>query len=375
MKYTILALAPVVLAQDNLLGNVPNLADIDLPTGLPLPTGLDLPELPKGDIAELTRLTGLPNPTQITRLPTLPTLPSVSLPTISLPTIKIPSVSIPSITIPSISVPTISLPSVPTKSITFPEFPDFELPEGIELPKDIKPTEPICEGCTSVFHPAHPGIDIDGCDNDEAKGWHWVHSGTPIHTDQPPYGWITSTVTEVHTSTIIDCKPEVKDCPGDSTIYTTIHVPATVTICPVPKDTGVVPTKPAETLPIEGKPIYTVIPKPKATPAYTEGQIWTVIPKPSLAPGKDEVKIYLDEVKNSSAIPVPSVTGGYVAPPAASLPPYPACGHTLCPEVVPGTGVAAPAPAPTGAIVTAGASETVHRAGLAVLAGLLVAMI
>ncbi|KFA69803.1 hypothetical protein S40285_02468 [Stachybotrys chlorohalonatus IBT 40285] len=272
---------------------------------------------------------------------------------------------------------------------------EFKVPYGVELPEGAHPMGPPCDGCTDVFHPPHHGVDIDDCDRDDEDEWHWVHPGAPVYPDAPPHVWATSTVTEFLTSTIIDCKDDVPHCPGKSTHYTTIHVPATVTLCPVPvpSESYVPPPPPTYAPPPTHKtevpypppaastPHYTILPtpvwsQPAMTPGHPKHSHPAAYPSASLPPSPP--------AKGGPSVPHHSPAGPWatpslVAPPAVSAPPYPACGHSLCPKPSPsqpGTiGVPYP-PAPSApGIVTAGAAHNIERAGLAVLAGLVVAMI
>lgn len=117
---------------------------------------------------------------------------------------------------------------------------DVKLPAGIEISADLGPKNPPPEGCTNVWHPSHPGVDMDGCDNHGDNGWHWVHP-CEVCQHQPPHSWTTSTITETCLTTVISCPPEVTNCPGSTTVQTTITIPATTTICPVQVTTTQVP--------------------------------------------------------------------------------------------------------------------------------------
>lgn len=243
---------------------------------------------------------------------------------------------------------------------------DIKLPPGLELPEDAKPTAPPADDRTNLYHPPHQGIDIDDCDDDEEEGWHYVHPGQPIYPDQPLHVWTISTVTVVHTSTIIDCPYEIPDCPGKGTLYTTIEIPATTTICPVP----VVPNEVYPVPSVSETP--ETLPVPMVTPSI---EIFSVPghPAPSSSPCPPEA--------------IPSAPVPAYIPPAGPSPsaPYPVHPKptTLCPEVttskpvvVPGTiSIPHPPTTPTGIVVTAGAARHVQQVALAVVAGLLVALL
>jgi len=152
------------------------------------------------------------------------------------------------------------------------------LPDGVDkpapkyLPKkgDGPPGDGFKKGGAPVWHPGHPGIDIDDCD-DEKDDWHWAQHKGPKKPAGPPMKWTVSTVTATKVETVIDCPDKVPSCPGKGHTKTkTITVDVTTTICPVPITEGPPgPTKPAPPGP----------PAPGPTkPATTPGTI--VIPPP-----------------------------------------------------------------------------------------------
>lgn len=109
---------------------------------------------------------------------------------------------------------------------------DVKLPLGLSLNAEGCPKSGPPEGCTNVWHPPHQ-VNMDSCDNTEAGDWHWVHPCNCTPT-AAPHMWTTSTITQTCLSTVISCPPEVTNCPGHTTVRTTVMIPATTTICPVP---------------------------------------------------------------------------------------------------------------------------------------------
>ncbi|KAF7544924.1 hypothetical protein G7Z17_g9571 [Cylindrodendrum hubeiense] len=124
---------------------------------------------------------------------------------------------------------------------------DVKLPSGLSLPSgNYGPKSEPPADCTDVWHPPHHGVDIDDCDNDSDEEWHWVHPGTN-HPDQEEYAWTTQTVHATKVHTVTDCPAYVTNCPSHHTYVTTVEVPATTTICPVPvKSAYKAPTTEAE---------------------------------------------------------------------------------------------------------------------------------
>ncbi|KAK2053145.1 hypothetical protein LY76DRAFT_668473 [Colletotrichum caudatum] len=51
--------------------------------------------------------------------------------------------------------------------------------------KTFGPSKGPPSDCISVWHPPHPNVYIDDCDNDKDNGWHWVHPGKPKDSDKP----------------------------------------------------------------------------------------------------------------------------------------------------------------------------------------------
>ena len=170
---------------------------------------------------------------------------------------------------------------------------DVKLPLGISIDSKGCPTSPPPSGCTNVWHPPHH-VDMDGCDDNGNHGWHYVHPCDCENT-VPPHTWATSTITETCLSTVISCAPEVTNCPGRTTILTTVQIPATTTVCPVAVTTStlaVVTTKAAETTPcptpttpcpeeLTTAPVVVVTSAP-AVVAPPPAQQWTSAPAPAV---------------------------------------------------------------------------------------------
>ncbi|OAA40139.1 hypothetical protein BBO_06197 [Beauveria brongniartii RCEF 3172] len=174
-----------------------------------------------------------------------------------------------------------------------------ELPVGITLEASTAPPTPPPTGRTNTWHPAHPGVTIDGCDAQD-KEWHYVH---PCESCQEgSHTWTTSTATAVVTKTIVDCAPTVADCPARITAVTTVTTsicPATntaappsianVTVTAVPSP---VSTVEATTVPVINSQVSSVevtvveTPCPDSTsaaaapPAKTPVQVWTTASAP-----------------------------------------------------------------------------------------------
>ncbi|PHH68224.1 hypothetical protein CDD82_718 [Ophiocordyceps australis] len=152
---------------------------------------------------------------------------------------------------------------------------DVMLPMGISIGSEGCPKAPPPQGCTNVWHPPH-NVEMDDCDDNDQDDWHYVR---PCNC-QPtaPHSWTTSTVTATHVSTVISCKPEVTNCPGKSTIHTTVSVPATTTICPVP-----VGSQPATSAPGKATqtPSASLPGKPTATGAVPQPPVSKSSPLPT----------------------------------------------------------------------------------------------
>ncbi|CRK10996.1 hypothetical protein BN1708_017108, partial [Verticillium longisporum] len=96
----------------------------------------------------------------------------------------------------------------------------------------------------------------------------------PLVSDhhEDDYKWTTSTITATHISTVIDCGD--KDCygGGGQTQYTTVTIPQTTTICPVPVAPEPTPEKPEEPEqpypepPVETQPVPTPEPPVETQP-------------------------------------------------------------------------------------------------------------
>ncbi|KAM0670309.1 hypothetical protein ACQRIT_007603 [Beauveria bassiana] len=174
------------------------------------------------------------------------------------------------------------------------------LPAGITLTAATSPQVPPPSGRTNTWHPAHPGVTIDGCDAQDEE-WHYVHPCEACKEES--HTWTTSTTTAVVTKTIIDCAPTVADCPARITAVTTVTTsicPATntaappsianVTVTAVPSP---VSTVEATTIPVSNSQSsveVTVIetPCPATTtavaappPAKTPVQVWTTASAPA----------------------------------------------------------------------------------------------
>ncbi|KAM5346935.1 hypothetical protein ACJ41O_009940 [Fusarium nematophilum] len=192
---------------------------------------------------------------------------------------------------------------------------DIKLPLGIELPinLDVGPKGSPPDDCIDVWHPPHHGVDMDGCDNEGDDDWHWVHPGKPSYPDQGEYVWTTKAVATTHVSTVIDCPTNVPHCPGRNTHYTTVVVPETTTICPVPVETEYpaptkdkaypVPTKQMEhTTPIEDKEYPSPTEEKDCTteekeyPSLTEEKEYTT-PTEKAYPSPTETEIYPEPTK------------------------------------------------------------------------------
>ncbi|KAI9163428.1 hypothetical protein HJFPF1_05041 [Paramyrothecium foliicola] len=267
----------------------------------------------------------------------------------------------------------------------------IQIPAGLELPEGVFPTEAPSDDRTNVYHPPHHGVDMDGCDDDADEEWHWVHPGTPVYPEQPPHVWTTSTVTEVHTSTIIDCDDDVPYCPGKATHYTTVEVPATTVICPVPGPTKT-PDEHHETY--APPPVHTTKTKTSKSKSKSKTKYHTsseTLPIPMETPTWTKPAHSEATTTPCPTTVVPSAP--YSAPPAppSATPEHPCYGPscpppyappakqytTLRPQVPSGT-VSIPYPpppkaTPTGPVVTAGAAQNAQRVGVALAAGLLVA--
>ncbi|PTB70338.1 hypothetical protein BBK36DRAFT_216 [Trichoderma citrinoviride] len=112
----------------------------------------------------------------------------------------------------------------------------IHLPQGIDLPAAAaeKPTGNPPPGHVNVWHPAHHGVVIDQCDDEDNDGWHFVHPcGDSCKPEQPSQVWTTSTVSVTSMHTVISCAPTVTNCPANGKHTTTVVIPETTTICPV----------------------------------------------------------------------------------------------------------------------------------------------
>ncbi|KAH8676940.1 hypothetical protein BGZ61DRAFT_71972 [Ilyonectria robusta] len=209
---------------------------------------------------------------------------------------------------------------------------DISLPGGLSLPDEsVGPTGEPRADCINVWHPPHHGVDIDDCDNDSDEHWHYVHPGTK-YPEQEQYAWTTKTVHATKIHTVTDCPAYVTDCPSHHTYVTTVEVPATTTICPVPvkevyeapttKDMYEVPTtKPMyEEVPTT-KPMYEEVPTTEAE--YEVPSITMSYEKPeetstSCPPG-ETTEMY--PPPTTKVYKVSSVTHPYMKPETTSRPP------------------------------------------------------
>ncbi|KAJ4147569.1 hypothetical protein LMH87_002081 [Akanthomyces muscarius] len=162
---------------------------------------------------------------------------------------------------------------------------DVKLPAGISISAELGPKYPPPAGRTDTWHPAHPGVDMDGCDANDGD-WHYVHP-----CDECQHGhhtWTTSTATNIVTKTVIDCAPTVTDCPARTTAVTTV----TTTICPATNTATATPT--------------TVVPVPVTS---SSSSVEVTVPATTETPCPETTTV------------VPPVTT--VAPPATTVAPPP----------------------------------------------------
>ncbi|KAM3466926.1 hypothetical protein MY5147_008934 [Beauveria neobassiana] len=141
------------------------------------------------------------------------------------------------------------------------------LPAGITLTAATGPQAPPPSGRTNTWHPAHPGVTIDGCDAQDEE-WHYVHPCEACQEES--HTWTTSTATAVVTKTIIDCAPTVADCPARITAVTT------ATTIPVSNSQSSVEVTVIET-PCPATTTAVAAPPPAKTPV----QVWTTASAPA----------------------------------------------------------------------------------------------
>ncbi|KAK8142290.1 hypothetical protein G3M48_009024 [Beauveria asiatica] len=203
------------------------------------------------------------------------------------------------------------------------------LPAGITLEASAGPQVPPPTGRTNTWHPAHPGVTIDGCDAQDEE-WHYVHPCESCQEES--HTWTTSTATAVVTKTIVDCAPTVADCPARITAVTTVTtsicpatntaappsiVNVTVTAAPSPVSTVEVTTVPvvnSQVSPVEVTVVETTTaaaPPPTKTPV----QVWTTAPAPAQptkapAPPPASVAPPVRPGNNTQAQPPVIVNGG-----------------------------------------------------------------
>lgn len=194
---------------------------------------------------------------------------------------------------------------------------DVKLPAGISISAELGPKYPPPAGRTDTWHPAHPGVDMDGCDANDGD-WHYVH---PCEECQHGHHtWTTSTATNIVTKTVIDCAPTVTDCPARTTAVTTV----TTTICPATNTatatpTIVVPVPTSSSAEVTTVPATTETPCPETTtvvpPATTVvPPTTTVVPPVTTAapPPQTQTPVWTKTTKapQPPASVVPPVVGG-----------------------------------------------------------------
>ncbi|KAL7947939.1 hypothetical protein V8C42DRAFT_342929 [Trichoderma barbatum] len=112
----------------------------------------------------------------------------------------------------------------------------LHLPQGIDAPAaaEHKPSGAPPPGRINIWHPAHAGILMDGCNAETDDDWHWVHPcGDDCRPEQAEHVWTVSTVSVTSIHTVISCAPTVTNCPANGYHTSTIVIPETTTICPV----------------------------------------------------------------------------------------------------------------------------------------------
>lgn len=265
---------------------------------------------------------------------------------------------------------------------------DVELPAGISIESEGCPSGPPAEDQTNVWHPPHH-VPMDGCDDNGNNEWHYVH---PCDCQAPaPHTWGTSTVTQTHVSTIISCAPTVTNCPNNGAA-TTVIVPATTFICPVPVTSTTLATVPAtNTLPATQpaatwtQPANTQAPPPANTqtqPATAPGTVVVPGTVPANVPGTVPANVPGTLPATQAPASPAATTPVEVAPPATAPAVVAPPATTPCPESsVPV--VVVPPPAGTGfppsgnwtqPPAIAGASQTSQRVGAVVAMGLAAAL-
>ncbi|OAQ68612.1 adhesin protein Mad2 [Pochonia chlamydosporia 170] len=197
---------------------------------------------------------------------------------------------------------------------------NIKLPAKISIESDDCPKSLPPPGCTDVWHPPHH-VPMDGCDDNGNHEWHYVH---PCDCKpEAPHTWGTSTVTQTQIQTIISCAPTVTNCPGRGQV-TTVIIPATTTICPVPVTTSTLATVPATwtkpatvpgTVPAttQAPPTYTKpgtqAPPPPATTPCTTTPVVVAPPPPATTPCTTTPVV---------VVPPPMGTGTQVQPPSGN---------------------------------------------------------
>ncbi|EFZ01211.1 hypothetical protein X797_003581 [Metarhizium robertsii] len=262
-----------------------------------------------------------------------------------------------------------------------------KLPAGISIKTDDCPTQGPPAGCIDVWHPPHH-VPMDGCDDNDNDEWHYVH---PCDCKpEAPHTWTTSTVTQTQVKTLISCAPTVTDCPAGPHV-TTVVVPATTTICPVPVHSTTMATVPAgNTLPatvpatMPGT-VPATMPGtvPGTMPGSGPGTVPAVVPGtapgtlPATAPAVTQAPVWTKPANQSmpaTQAPPPAITTPVVVAPSPATTPSKASSPAVV--VLPPVGTGAP---PTGNWTTppvmAGAAQNSQKVGAVVAMGLIAALL
>lgn len=165
-----------------------------------------------------------------------------------------------------------------------------KLPLGLEIDLDTfgpKPDGEPCPSCADVWHPPHDGVEIDDCDDVHNEGWHWVHPCEDCHHPDTTYSWALSTITATRVRTIVECAPDVPDCPARAT---TVTVAAETTVCPIPV-------------------------APRIHAAAPTAEVGSVLPP---APAAAEAAAPVPPA--ATPLPAPSLAGAAVVPPVGVVP-------------------------------------------------------
>ncbi|EHK22696.1 uncharacterized protein TRIVIDRAFT_216090 [Trichoderma virens Gv29-8] len=209
-----------------------------------------------------------------------------------------------------------------TKSVNLGSGLSVHLPQGIneQAVTENKPTSAPPPGYVNIWHPSHPGIVIDGCDDEADHDWHWVHPcGDNCKPEQPDHVWSVSTVSVTSIHTVISCAPTVTNCPANGHHTTTIVIPETTTFCPVEASKTAHPGGPSTAAypPAASSPAY-------SAPAATNTGVVTLstqtVPAPTGPAG-------YPAPSNSAAVP----SGPASAPAVSPFPAYPVPGNSSAP--------------------------------------------